>query len=148
MKIGIISDTHGLLRHEVTDALQGCDLILHAGDVCDQWILDELALIAPVHAARGNNDWSLMHLPVENVVEVEGRYILITHIRSRIREDTSVFDMVVYGHTHEYAYSEDEHTIFINPGSCGPRRFGGVITLAIAEFDDDGFHVRKVMINP
>ena len=113
MRIGIISDTHGLLRHEVTDALQGCDVILHAGDVCEQWILDELGMIAPVHAARGNNDWSLMHLPVRNVVELEGRRILITHIRNRLPDDMSSYDMVVYGHTHKYALSQDDNTIFL-----------------------------------
>ena len=146
MKIGIISDTHSLLRNEVRDRLRGCDMILHAGDVCDQWVLDELAQIAPVHAARGNNDWSLMHLPVNNVVEVNGRKILITHIKSRILEDTSVYDMVVYGHTHRYAESQDGNTLFLNPGSCGPRHFTQPITMALVDLDDDGFHVTKVEI--
>ena len=146
MRIGIISDTHGLLREEVKELLRGCDAIFHAGDVCELYILQELEEIAPVYAARGNNDWSLMNsLPWKNIFELEGKKIMITHIKEGITEDWSQYDLIVYGHTHRYALDKKGDTIWINPGSCGPCVYRP-ITLALAELDEQGFHIEKCEI--
>ena len=152
MRIGIVSDTHDLLREEVIEALDGCDVILHAGDVCDQRILDQLARIAPVHAARGNNDWSLAgSLHFINELELDGKKIMLVHIKSSVGDDTSGYDMFVYGHTHRYLEKRKGNTLFINPGSCGPRHVTQPITLAIAETDPnvpgaDGIRITRVDI--
>ena len=138
MRIGILSDTHDLMRPEVADALAGCEAILHAGDVCDQRILNILRQIAPVHAALGNNDWMLKgSVPRQNTLELAGKKILLIHIKSQITEDVSNFDLVITGHTHRYNCKRVKDTIFLNPGSCGRRHFTQPITLALAELDPD-----------
>ncbi len=147
MKIGILSDTHGLLRPEVTEALAGCDVILHAGDINKQSILDALGNIAPLYAVRGNNDkeWA-EHLPLRREIELEGRKVFMTHKRSDIPKDTSGYDLVVFGHSHRYEERREGRTLFLNPGSCGPRRLTQPITLAVAEPGADGFHAEKIDI--
>jgi len=147
MRIGIISDTHGLLRSEVTEALAGCEAILHAGDINKQSILDKLNDIAPVYVVRGNNDkeWA-EYISWFLEIEFAGKRIYITHRRADMPKDTSRYDLVVYGHSHKYDLHKDGNTIFLNPGSCGPRRNGQEITLAIAEIEEDGIQVRKVEI--
>ena len=124
MKIGIISDTHGLLRPEVVKALTGCDAILHGGDINRQEILDQLNTIAPVYVVRGNNDkeWA-EHLPLTLDFTLTDLRIFMTHKKKDLPEDLSMFDLVVYGHSHKYAETYIGKTLLLNPGSCGPRRF-------------------------
>lgn len=104
MKIGIISDTHDLLRPEVVDALQGCDYILHGGDISSQRILDQLEQIAPVKAVRGNNDkeWA-DHLPFFLDFELGGLRIYMAHKKKDLPEDLTPYHLVIYGHSHQYA---------------------------------------------
>ena len=152
MKIGILSDTHDLLRPEVTDALQGCDTILHGGDISSQRILDRLEKIAPVKAVRGNNDkdWA-EHLPLFLDFELGGLHIYMTHKKKDLPEDLTAYDLVIYGHTHQYAEIRQEsgggnRTMLINPGSCGPRRLIQPITMAILRIDPDGWAVEQIRI--
>ena len=137
MKIGIISDTHDLLRSEVISHLQGCDCILHGGDISSQKILDQLEQIAPVRAVRGNNDreWA-EHLPLTLDFELGGLRFLMTHKKKDLPQDLSDYDLVVYGHSHRYEQKSSGKTLLLNPGSCGPRRFHQDITMAIAEVDN------------
>ena len=142
-KIGILSDTHGLLRPEVIQALQGSDAILHGGDINRQEILDRLAQIAPVYVVRGNNDkeWA-EHLPLFLDFELCGMHIFMTHKKKDLPGDLSNYDLIVYGHSHRYEEKREGSTQLINPGSCGPRRFNQAITLAVMEVEDPGAELR------
>jgi putative phosphoesterase len=133
-KIGLISDTHGLLREEAVRALAGSELILHAGDVGKPEILDELRKIAPVIAIRGNVDveeWA-RDLPETAVVEAETATIYVIHDVNRIdlKPEAAGFQIVVSGHSHKPGDAERNGVRFINPGSAGPRRFSLPISIA------------------
>ena len=152
MKIGILSDTHDLLRPEVADCLRGCDLILHGGDISSRKILDELEAIAPVKAVRGNNDkeWA-EGLPQVLDFELGGLRICMAHKKKDLPADPGPYDLMICGHTHRYesAWSETaegRRTLFLNPGSCGPRRFHQPITLAVLTTSADGFTAKRIDI--
>ena len=148
-KIGILSDTHGLLRPEVLQSLQGCDAILHGGDINRQEIIDRLEQIAPVYVVRGNNDkeWA-EHLPLFLDFELSGLHIYMTHKKKDLPKDLASYDLVVYGHSHRYEQKLEGSTHLINPGSCGPRRFNQDITLAVMELEeqDQGIIIRRIDI--
>lgn len=132
--IGVISDTHGLLRKEAVEALRGSDLILHAGDVGGPAILDELRAIAPVHAVRGNTDrdeWS-RDLPATEVVEVGSVLLYILHDLATLDLDPAAagFAAVVYGHSHRPAQETRQGVLYLNPGSAGARRFDLPVSVA------------------
>lgn len=127
MIIGVISDTHGLLRKEAFEALRGVDRILHAGDVGTPEILDALAHIAPVTAVRGNVDtesWALK-LPETEVVEMGGVLIYMLHDLGQLdlKPEAAGIRIVVYGHSHRPKVEEKHGVLYFNPGSAGPRRF-------------------------
>lgn len=116
-KIGVISDTHGMLRAEVTEALQGCELILHGGDINKQSILDELNEIAPVRAVRGNNDkeWA-EDLPKTITLDVCGLRVFMVHNKKEIPGDLPETDLVIYGHSHKYEEKTAGGIQYLNPG--------------------------------
>ena len=145
--IGIISDTHGLLRSEVMEALNGCDVILHGGDINRQDIIDQLDAIAPVYVVRGNNDkdWA-EHIPMFLDFELAGLHIYMTHKKKDLPEDLSNYDLVVFGHSHKYEESRQGKTVLLNPGSCGPRRFHQAITMATAEITENGITIKRIEI--
>jgi len=125
--LGVISDTHGLLRPEAIEALRGSDRILHAGDVGASEILDTLKHIAPVTAIRGNVDtgpWARA-LPETEVVEAGGLSIYMLHDLGRLdlKPEAAGFRAVVYGHSHQPKIAERNGVLYFNPGSAGPRRF-------------------------
>jgi uncharacterized protein len=125
--IGVISDTHGLLRPEAITALKGSERIIHAGDVGDPAILERLRQIAPVTVVRGNVDkgaWA-QKLPETNVLEVEGLSIYVLHNLEQLdlKPDAAGFAAVVYGHTHVPKQEIRNGVLYFNPGSAGPRRF-------------------------
>ena len=147
MKVGIVSDTHGLLRPEVLEHLNGCDLILHGGDINRQEILDELETIAPVKVVRGNNDWGWAErIPYVIELEVEGMKICMAHMKRDLPNDLASYNLVVTGHTHRYTESKKDNTIFLNPGSCGPRRLNQDITMALADFSVAGITITRIDI--
>jgi putative phosphoesterase len=132
--VGVISDTHGLLRPEAVAALAGVDLIIHAGDVGDPEIIDELRKIAPVHAIRGNVDrgyWADEFSPTE-IVEVDGQSLYVLHDLNELDLDpvAAGFRVVISGHTHDPVVKEERSVVYLNPGSAGPRRFRLPISLA------------------
>ena len=152
MKIGIISDTHNLLRPEVIHHLQGCDCILHGGDISSQEILDQLGQIAPVKAVRGNNDqeWAAQ-LPLFLDFELGSLRFYMTHKKKDLPKDLTPYDLVIYGHSHQYASNWQQpagkrRTLVFNPGSCGPRRFIQPITMAILKIDPDGWIIQQINI--
>jgi putative phosphoesterase len=125
--LGVISDTHGLLRPEAVEALRGSDRILHAGDIGAPKILETLAKIAPVTAVRGNVDtasWARA-LPQTEVVEAGGVSIYILHDLGQLdlKPEAAGFRVVVYGHSHQPQMEEKNGVLYFNPGSAGPRRF-------------------------
>ena len=125
--IGVISDTHGLLRPEAVAALQGSDYIIHAGDIEDPAILQALREIAPVTAVRGNVDhgsWS-HEIPETSVLELEGLSIYILHILDKLdlKPEVAGFAAVIYGHSHVPKQEIKNGVLYFNPGSAGPRRF-------------------------
>jgi putative phosphoesterase len=132
--LGVISDTHGVLPEEAVKALKGSNLILHAGDVGNQGILDQLEQVAPVIAIRGNMDhgiWS-QALPQSKVLEVEGLTIFMLHDLSAIRIDPRVegYGLVISGHTHQAHMKVVKGVLFLNPGTAGVKRPGKPLTLA------------------
>lgn len=131
--LGVISDTHGLLRPEAVETLRGVAHILHAGDVGAPEVLDELRKIAPVTAVRGNVDtaaWA-RRIPLNEVVEIEGVSIYMLHILSDLdlKPEAAGFSVVVYGHSHQPASEVKNGVLYFNPGSAGPRRFKLPVTV-------------------
>ena len=125
--IGVISDTHGLLRAEAVQALRGTDLILHAGDIGGTAILEELRRLAPLFAVRGNVDRGLWaeDLPDREFVSFGGTSIYLLHDRAHLDLDPAAAGLaaVVFGHSHQPAQEIREGVLYFNPGSAGPRRF-------------------------
>jgi putative phosphoesterase len=152
MRIGVISDTHGLLRLEAETALQGVDLIVHAGDVGKPEILAQLKAIAPVFAVRGNVDtekWAL-ELPETSVVEADGACLYLIH---NLRElDVSPkgagIDIVISGHTHRAEQWERDGVLYLNPGSAGPRRFKLPVTTAMIDLSAEPWKIEIVELLP
>lgn len=133
-RVGVISDTHGLLRPEAVAALRGSDLILHAGDVGDDGILAALRDVAPVTAVRGNVDtaaWGYA-LPLTATLEVEGIRLFVYHGHLALEPSVSLenYDVVVSGHSHQPSVTERGGVLYLNPGSAGRKRFKLPVTLA------------------
>ena len=147
MRLGILSDTHNLLRSEVLSALDGADCILHGGDICRPDILHALEKIAPVYAVRGNADKEGMEfLPAYRDMELQGLHVFMCHKKKDLPADLSGFDLAVCGHTHRYEEARAGKTLLLNPGSCGPRRFNQPVTLAVLEAEGGGIAVRRIDI--
>lgn len=141
IRIGVISDTHGLLRPEAMALLQGVDHILHGGDVGPESILEELERIAPVTAVRGNVDTApgcREKLPSDNVLEVGGFHLYMRHILDDLDLDPQAagFAAVIYGHSHQPAIDWRDGVLYFNPGSAGPRRFRLPISLGCLQISE------------
>jgi putative phosphoesterase len=127
VRVGLISDTHGLLRPEARDFLRGSDCIVHAGDICDPQVLEELAALAPVTAVRGNNDhgsWA-ERLRDTEILQVGAIRLYAIHDLSLldIEPGAAGIRVVISGHSHKPHVEERNGVLFVNPGSAGPRRF-------------------------
>ncbi len=160
--IGVISDTHGLLRPEAMEALEGSDLILHAGDVGDVSILEELSTIAPVHAVYGNTDGGALRELLDHDAMVDlgsedgaflddgphGPVAYVLHIREELALDPEAaeIDVVVTGHTHEPSLEEKDGVLWLNPGSAGPKRFSLPVTVALLRVDGPEWEAEIVEI--
>lgn len=137
--VGLISDTHGLLRPQALQALAGCDYLIHGGDIGKPQILDALRGIAPLTVVRGNNDtddsWAL-DVPSEATVRVGSVDIYVTHILADVPATLSAdVRVVVTGHSHKPLQQTREGVLYINPGSAGPRRFKLPISVALLHID-------------
>jgi uncharacterized protein len=150
LHIGIISDTHGLLRPAALQALAGVDHILHAGDVGNPNILDDLRNIAPLTAIRGNVDLSgaCSLLPATETIELGGCLFYMVHALDDldIVPAAAGIHVVVYGHSHRPTAREQDGVVFLNPGSAGPRRFNLPVTLARLILDNGAVRARIVNI--
>jgi len=150
MRVGIISDTHGLLRPEAQQALRGVQLLIHAGDVGAPEILTQLKLIAPVFAVRGNVDtqpWA-QELPLTTVVQTSGFHFYVLHNLQDLdlKPQAAGFDAVISGHTHQADQHHDAGVLYLNPGSAGPRRFQLPVTLALLEIAKKPWRVEIVRL--
>ena len=135
MRIGIVSDTHGLLRREVIEGMKGVDHIIHAGDIDKKEVLDELEKIAPVTAVRGNadKDWA-EYLPEKALLEFEGNKIYVIHNKGKINDFIMDIPIIIYGHSHKYALDEKKYgQIWFNPGCCGKRNPDQEVSYGILE---------------
>lgn len=147
-RVGLISDTHGLLRPEATAFLRGSDVIVHAGDIGDARVLDALRALAPVTAVRGNNDrgeWAAAVSPTE-VLQVDEVSIYVLHDLSELDLDplAAGFQVVVSGHSHRPSVKERDGVLYVNPGSSGPRRFK--LPVAVAELRVVGASVNAEVV--
>jgi putative phosphoesterase len=147
-RIGLISDTHGLLRPEAVEALRGSDLIVHAGDIGGADVIERLSGIAPVTAVRGNNDagpWAAGLNDVE-IVEIEDVIVYVVHDLAQLGIDPAAkgFHAVVCGHSHRPAIRESSGVLYVNPGSAGPRRFS--LPVSVGNLVVEGASVRGQLV--
>ena len=147
MKVAILSDTHGLLRSDVVEHLRTADVILHCGDINKQAIVDQLQELAPLYVVRGNNDkeWA-ESIPHDRKVTLEGVTFFLVHNKKELPADLTGVDVVVFGHSHKYVQEERDGKLWLNPGSCGPRRFHQEITMMMAEVASGNIQVEKILI--
>jgi len=151
-RIGVISDTHGLLRPEALQALAGAQHLIHAGDVGAPAVLEELRKLAPITAVRGNNDvgaWAA-ELPPAVTFELEGLRLHLLHDVAELAIDpaTESIHAVIAGHSHRPALRESGGVLFLNPGSAGPRRFSLPVSVAWLEIDNGRPQARLVELKP
>ena len=145
--LGLISDTHGLLRPEAIRALAGVQRIIHAGDIGGLEILEKLRSVAPVDAVRGNNDkgpWAKA-IPLSLTLELHGVRIHVLHDLKELEPDPMGFDVVVSGHSHKPAITEREGVHFVNPGSAGPRRFRLPVTVGYLDVERGGKFAARIL---
>ena len=151
MTIGVVSDTHGLLRPEVMTALAGVEEILHLGDVGRMSVLEGLARIAPVTAVRGNVDreGKCGELPETEVVLVGGRYVYMLHELEKLHLDPAAgrFGAVLFGHSHVPNFYRRKGVLYFNPGSCGPRRFRLPVTVGLLTVEEGELEAKIVALD-
>lgn len=147
-RVGLISDTHGLLRPEAVTFLRGSNHIVHAGDIGDATVLRQLNVLAPVTAVRGNNDrgpWADV-IPESQVLQVDNVLMYVLHDLAELDLDPGAagFQVVVSGHSHQPLVETRDGVLYVNPGSSGPRRFK--LPVAVAELDVEGHSVRARVV--
>lgn len=143
--IGIIADTHDVLKKEVLEILEHCDYILHAGDITTKTILDTLQEVTTTIAVLGNNDLTLAnYLPKQAYFKIgKYRFFMIHDIKEYPNQDA---DFVIFGHSHKYTFKKQGKTYYINPGGCGRKRFSLPLSLCILTIDDASFMIEKIEI--
>ena len=151
IRVGLISDTHGLVRDEALEALTGCRHIIHAGDIVEPDILERLRRIAPVTAVRGNNDrgpWADA-LPEYEVVEFGAVSVYVRHNQAELDIDPGAagFRVCVFGHSHKPLVESRDGVLFVNPGSAGPRRFKLPIAVGELLISDDRVNARIIELS-
>ena len=144
LRVALLSDTHGLMRAEARTFAVGCDYIIHGGDIGSAQILDELAAVAPLFAVRGNNDtqeWAA-HLPETEMIRIGGAFVYVIHDLSQldIEPHAAGVQVIVSGHSHKPLVEERDGILYVNPGSCGPRRFK--LPISVGELVVAGAQVR------
>ena len=145
-RIGIISDTHGLLRPQVKEILETCDCILHAGDVNRPELLDEVRFMGNLYVVRGNNDreWA-ENLSKTLTFTIEGVKFFMVHNKRDVAWNLEDVQVVIFGHSHRYFQQEIDRRLWLNPGSCGRRRFDGELSMAVMIVENGKYQVEKVI---
>ena len=151
MKIAVLSDTHNLLRTEVEEIIRECDAVIHGGDISSQKVVDRIEHLkkanAPFYVVRGNNDkeWA-EYLPHSLEFDLEGVHFYLCHIKKEIPEELGRTQIVICGHSHKYVEKEINGRLWLNPGSCGKRRFNQEITMAFLIIENDMWRVERIDI--
>ncbi len=151
MKIAVLSDTHGLLRPEASKVISECDAVIHGGDINSQKIIDEMKAAAkedaPIYIVRGNNDkeWA-EQLPHHLEFTLAGMNFYVVHNKKELPSDLGDRQIIIFGHSHRYFEEKKDGRLWLNPGSCGKRRFDQDITLAILRIDGDACSVERIDI--
>ena len=147
IKMGIISDTHGLLREEVKERLKDCTYIFHAGDVDRPEILDELRTMGFLYVVRGNNDgyWA-QNLRRSLNFSVGNVKFFMVHDRKDAAWELGDTQVVIFGHSHKYFCQEIDGRLWLNPGSCGRNRCGGEVTMAVMTVENGSWEVEKIVL--
>lgn len=149
MRVGVISDTHGLLQPAMVEVLTTCDCILHGGDINCPEILEQLRAIAPLYVVRGNNDQAWAEaLPQTLQIDLAGVSIFMVHNKKDVPRDLAHVDVVVFGHSHQYFQKKIDGCLWLNPGSCGKRRFNQEITMAVLTITESRPIVEKIQFHP
>lgn len=152
MKIAVLSDTHGLLRPQVRNIIGECDAVIHGGDISSQKTLDEISAAVkrdvPFYVVRGNNDreWAGA-IPETLEFELEKVKFFLVHNKKDVPENLGDVQVVIYGHSHKYSEEEKEGRLWLNPGSCGKRRFRQAITMAVLTLEEGAWKVERVDIS-
>jgi putative phosphoesterase len=155
LRLGIISDTHGLYDEAINDIFAGVDCIVHAGDIGKLEVIHRLETIAPVFAVEGNNDW-FGHYPTERLEEINGQRVLIRHIFGELHQldqsahktiETHRPDILIFGHSHRPYRQQLNRTLLFNPGSAGPRRFNLPRTVGLLTFYSSGIDARIINLD-
>jgi putative phosphoesterase len=151
IRVGVISDTHGLLRPEAAEALGGVDLIIHAGDIGRDIVLDELRSLAPIVAVRGNMDSEgrPRRLPLNDTVVLKNTMVYIIHDLNMIDLDpcASGISVVISGHSHKPSVRKQDGVLYLNPGSAGPRRFKLPVSIALLNISGKNVKAEIVQLN-
>lgn len=136
-RIGVLSDTHGKLREEVVEILRECDVILHAGDINTPKVVEALREIAQLYVVRGNADkeWA-EEIPETLSEKICGLRVFMVHNKKHLPKELGNYDLVVFGHSHRYEERREGNCLYLNPGSCGPRRFSQPVTMAVLEVEE------------
>lgn len=147
-RIAILSDTHSLLRPEIREILMTCEVILHGGDIASQKVVDEIQALAPAYFVRGNADkeWAAA-IPEELDITLFGFHIYMVHNKKHIRQELEGVDIVIYGHSHKYDETVKDGRLYLNPGSCGPRRFHQPITMMVMTVDEEAHTYQIEQVN-
>ena len=149
MKVLIISDTHGVLRPEVSEQIKNSDVVIHGGDIDTKAVLDEIKSLmnpgASLFVVRGNNDRTLPELPDSLAFELCGTKIFLVHNKRDIPKNVDA-GIVIFGHSHKYYEETVNGHLWLNPGSCGKRRFNLPLTMAVLNIDESGYSVEKIEI--
>lgn len=147
VKVAVISDTHGLLRPEVVRILRECDKIIHAGDFDTEELAKVLDGMAPMYMVQGNNDFWMRPGELETLrFEIEGVHFFVIHDRSRISEVPEGTDVVIFGHTHQYYKASEGGVLWLNPGSCGRKRFMLPLSMAVMTISEGRYKIEKINI--
>jgi uncharacterized protein len=149
--VGVISDTHGLVRDTALGVLKGCDIIIHAGDIGSPAVLERLRELAPVYAVRGNNDrgdWAST-LPLTEVIQLDRHFVYLLHDLHELDVDpvAAGFAAVITGHSHKPSTATRDGVLYLNPGSAGPRRFKLPISVARLDVDGSGLNPRIIELD-
>ncbi len=136
-RIGVLSDTHGKLRDEVIEILRECEVIIHAGDINTPQVVEKLREIAPLYVVRGNADkeWA-QEIPETLSEEICGLRVFMVHNKKQMPKEMENYDLAVFGHSHKYEERREGNCLYLNPGSCGPRRFSQPVTMAVLEVEE------------
>ncbi len=143
-RVAILSDTHDILLPEIINDIQDCDAIVHAGDVCDETIMDQLRVLAPVYVVRGNNDFGwAFSLARTLFFQIEQVRFFMIHDRNYIPYDLKDVDVVIHGHTHRYTEEYKGDTLWLNPGSAGWARYKNELSFVIMTVDGSSYSIEK-----